>query len=256
MKDKKKLCIIAGLTAVMLIITAILCAVLVPDRSRATDDNTSDSPNDTVGDMLLVENPSDSDVLNTIADIAPDDTDDTTPEIIPGETVEITPPEETDKNDGQTQPAEKPSTTEKAETAAQPVTSAQPKETESPAPESTGGITIGGTQPEPYSCGVAGHHCEGAETHAYITNLELEGCPYCGSHSCASFYAQDEWGNACYTPSKCPQYDIKKDPAEYCQDCGKKLGDGRNGTCVQFVVADNCPNCGEYVEAWTCHTCK
>lgn len=110
--------------------------------------------------------------------------------------------------------------------------------------------------PDAYDCGTPGHHCDGPETHAYVLNLELKGCPYCGEHDCPSFYAVDEWGNTCYTPGKCPKYDVRKDPVYYCQTCGKKCGDGRNGTCVQFVNACNCPNCGELVEAWTCHTCE
>lgn len=35
----------------------------------------------------------------------------------------------------------------------------------------------------------------------------------------------------------------------------KGCGDGANGTCVQYVNACNCPNCGEQVPAWTCHYC-
>lgn len=120
----------------------------------------------------------------------------------------------------------------------------------------SGGITIGGGEEEPYNCGTPGHHCAGPEDHAHILNLEKEGCPYCGKKDCPSFYAVDEWGNACYTQSKCPKYDVHKDPVFYCQECGKKCGDGANGTCVQFVNACNCPNCGEWVEAWTCHTCE
>ena len=119
-----------------------------------------------------------------------------------------------------------------------------------------GGIVIGDPTPtQTYSCGVAGHHCTGPETHAYICELEQKGCEYCGSHSCPSFYAVDEWGQGCYTPSKCPKYDIHADPVWYCQACGKKCGDGRNGTCVQFVINCTCPNCGEQVKAWTCHYC-
>ncbi len=122
-----------------------------------------------------------------------------------------------------------------------------------------GGITIGGAQPlstEKYDCGTPGHHCAGPETHAYLLNLELEGCPYCGKHDCPSFYAVDEWGNTCYTPSKCPEYSAHKDPVYYCQTCGRKCGDGSGETCVQFIHACNCPNCGEWVEARTCHNCK
>lgn len=133
-----------------------------------------------------------------------------------------------------------------------PVESDPPKDSESP-----GDVTIGGGDtPKPYSCGVSGHHCDGPETHAYILNLELRGCEHCGSHSCPSFYATDEWGYTCYTPSKCPKYDIKKDPVYYCEDCGKKCGDGSGGSCVQFVNAAYCPHCGRWVESWTCHTCK
>ena len=119
-----------------------------------------------------------------------------------------------------------------------------------------GGIVIGDPTPtQTYSCGVAGHHCTGPETHSYICELEQKGCEYCGSHSCPSFYAVDEWGQGCYTPSKCPKYDIHADPVWYCQTCHKLCGDGRNGTCVQFVIDCTCPNCGEQVKAWTCHYC-
>ena len=120
-----------------------------------------------------------------------------------------------------------------------------------------GGIVIGDPTPtQTYSCGINGHHCTGPETHSYICELEQKGCEYCGSHSCPSFYAVDEWGQGCYTPSKCPKYDIHADPVWYCQTCHKLCGDGRNGTCVQFVLDCTCPNCGEQVKAWTCHYCK
>ena len=120
----------------------------------------------------------------------------------------------------------------------------------------SGGIVIGDPTPaQTYSCGVAGHHCTGPETHSFICELEQKGCEYCGSHSCPSFYAVDEWEQGCYTPSKCLKYDIHTDPVWYCQTCHKPCGDGRNGTCVQFVIDCTCPNCGEQVIAWTCHYC-
>lgn len=122
-------------------------------------------------------------------------------------------------------------------------------------PNNNGGVNIGGSEPTAYNCNTANHHCDGPETHAYITNLELQGCMLCGSHSCASFYALDEWGHTCYNVTKCPKYDAKKDPVLYCQICGKTNGDGSNGTCVQFVNDANCPNCGQFVKANTCHTC-
>lgn len=121
----------------------------------------------------------------------------------------------------------------------------------------SGGIVIGDPTPtQNYSCGIDGHHCTGPETHSFICELEQKGCEYCGSHSCPSFYAVDEWGQGCYTPSKCPKYDIHADPFYYCQHCKKPCVDGTNGTCVQFVIDCTCPNCGEQVKAWTCHYCK
>lgn len=95
-----------------------------------------------------------------------------------------------------------------------------------------------------------------SETDAFIKNLEIQGCPYCGSHSCESFYTKDQWGNPCYTPSRCPKYDSTKDPVHTCQTCHKPCGDGTNGTCVEFVNDCYCPNCGKWVPARTCHTCE
>lgn len=109
---------------------------------------------------------------------------------------------------------------------------------------------------EPYNCGTPGHHCDSPETHAYILNLEAQGCPYCGRHDCPSFHATDEWGTAVYDPTKCPSYDVHNDPVYYCQYCHKPCGDGTNGSCVRFVNACYCPICGKWVEAWTCHSCE
>ena len=42
-----------------------------------------------------------------------------------------------------------------------------------------------------------------------------------------------------------------------CHHCGKVSADGKNGTCVRWMMGDEiCPNCGEEVKANTCHTCK
>ena len=123
-------------------------------------------------------------------------------------------------------------------------------ETVSPAEESTPIESGGEAKPKEYTPET------GSETVAYIKNLELDGCPYCGRHDCPSFYAVDEWGNSCYTPSKCSSYDIHQDPVHYCQDCGKPVGDGTNGMCVLFVESCTCPICGEWVTAWTCHSCE
>lgn len=105
-----------------------------------------------------------------------------------------------------------------------------------------------------YSCGKKGHHCDSKETHNFIVQLENKGCPHCGSHSCKSFYTYDEWGNACYDPTKCERYSEKNDPCEYCQECGKKVGTGSGNTCVRFTVDTKCPECGKSVKGKTCHS--
>lgn len=108
--------------------------------------------------------------------------------------------------------------------------------------------------PTTYSCGVAGHHCHGQATHNFIVSLEQKGCEHCGSHSCPSFYTTDEWGQACVDVTKCPEYNKKNDPLYYCQDCGKKVGNGSNGTCIMFTIDTVCDACGESVSARTCHS--
>ena len=130
-----------------------------------------------------------------------------------------------------TEPTSRPTDTEKDDTgkAEQPDQPVKPVEPEQSG--DAGGIQIGGGDtPETFSCGSPNHHCKNAEAHAYLLNLELEGCAYCGSHACPSFYGTDEWGNTGLKPELCPQYDEKKDPVKYCQDCGKKPGDGSGGT--------------------------
>ena len=238
MKNKKTLYIIGGtILAVVLAVILIVCAV--GSKTSDTPQNTPDTGENTsvTVDDISVDDPKNDDPTTGGA---PDGETEGTRD---GSIVTLAEPTETSSD-----PAV---STEPAEKADSPVAEQAPTDN-----GNGGGITIGGGQTETYDCGVAGHHCDGPETHAYVTNLELEGCPYCGKHDCASFYATDEWGNTCYTPNKCPKYDIHSDPVYYCQDCGKPTGDGSHDTCVQFVVADNCPNCGAWVEAWKCHTCK
>ena len=105
-----------------------------------------------------------------------------------------------------------------------------------------------------YSCKTKNHHCTTKEEHKFICSLEDKGCPYCGSHSCRSFYTLDEWGNPCYDMTRCPEYSEKEDPSIYCEHCGLKCGLGDNGTCVRFTVDTECPICGKTVLAKTCHS--
>ncbi len=152
----------------------------------------------------------------------------------------------TNKQNPATKKPTQPATTKKSE----PTTSKK-TETTTNKPETTKPTA---TETKPYSCSCKNHHCTTKEEHAFIVSLENKGCSICGSHSCRSFYAIDEWGNNCYDITKCPQYSVKKDPLEYCEHCGKRCGLGDNGTCVRFTVDTRCPECGKEVKAKTCHS--
>ena len=246
---QKQWMIVAGSVAAVILLTGILCFTLIPKRNDQPPTETEPDNQATVSvSDIQVEEPEKSDdtAADTTLDTEVSDGDATAEKLPDGANVL--------KPDEKAEPDESQQTGEKADTAAQPVTPTPlPEENEN----SGGGIIIGGgEQPKPYSCGAEGHLCSGPETHSFILNLELEGCEYCGSHNCPSFYATNEWGNTRYTPSKCPKYDIKKDPVYYCQECGKECGSGSPDKCIQFVNSDNCPNCGEWVEGWTCHSCK
>lgn len=245
---------IVALVVVPILMAAIIWGVAGRDSGQsATQPSTSTTPSIQIGV------PTDPDVTDPTIPI---------PTIGPGDPTQPTDPEptidpEVIPDDGSGLTPEEPQPTEPTEPKPTEPTETKPVELEKPTEppveedddDNEGGISIGGGT-VPYDCGTEGHHCDGPETHAYILNLELKGCKYCGSHSCPSFYAVDEWGNTCYTPSECPAYDVHDDPVHYCQKCGKACGDGTNGTCVQYVNACDCPSCGEHVDSWTCHTCK
>ena len=54
-------------------------------------------------------------------------------------------------------------------------------------------------------------------------------------------------------------YEIKEETVtDKCEHCGKVRGDGTNGTCIRYSLADGdmtCPNCGGNIPKHTCHTC-
>ncbi|OJU18288.1 MAG: hypothetical protein BGN88_00910 [Clostridiales bacterium 43-6] len=232
-KNKKMTAIISGCLAVLLMV-AIILAVNLHDKKLPV--NTAETVSGSTSSNVVIEEPdTTSGAANSTAIGIKDDGSG------------LTPP------DGETGSSNS-TTGKKAQSNA---TTAKVQDSSTPAKDNSGGIQIGGGETtSKYKCGCANHHCDSPETHAFVLNLELEGCPYCGSHSCPSFYGVDEWGNAGYFPKLCPKYDIKKDPVYYCQECGKKTGDGSKGTCVRFVKDCNCPNCGVFVKAGTCHTCK
>lgn len=233
-KNKIIISAVSGVVAVAVIVTTILLTgekiplpvIPDPDTSKPSSDVVVNLPSDDPSGTETPTGTEKEDDDGLVIDVGGD-------------------PDPTTGNDNPAKQPDKPVETKKPDPPADP-------------DNNGGGIQIGGDDHDhtPYNCGTANHHCEGPETHAFITNLEIEGCKTCGSHSCASFYALDQWGKTSYDPSKCPQYDIKNDPLHYCQDCGKKTGDGTNGTCVRFINACKCPECGADVPSRTCHTCK
>lgn len=224
----------SGILVLAIIITTVL---LLPNRK----------PN-----VTTEPETSDTSATDTVPEI---DTPDTTSEPTPAET-EGTPSDisvdlDTVSPNGDVQ------TGGKADTPANPVAE---KEPEKPADTNngnnggSGGITIGNPPvEEKYSCGTANHHCKNADAHAWILNLELEGCSMCGSHSCPSFYATDEWGGATVDYTKCPKYSDKSDPTKYCQTCGRPLWSQSDPTgCFRYLQDTTC-ECGELVKGNTCH---
>jgi hypothetical protein len=244
---------------VALVVVPILMAAIVWGVSGRDSGQSATQPSTGTTPSIQIGVPTDPDVTDPTIPIPTIGTEEPTQPTEPEPTIG---PEEI-PDDGSGITPEEPKPTEPTEPKPTEPTEPKPTEPEKPTEppveedddDDEGGISIGGGT-APYDCGTEGHHCDGPETHAYILNLELKGCKYCGSHSCPSFYAVDEWGNTCYTPSECPEYDVHDDPVHYCQKCGKACGDGTNGTCVQFVSACHCPICGEHVDRRTCHTCK
>lgn len=107
-----------------------------------------------------------------------------------------------------------------------------------------------------YDCGFEGHACRGQEGHDALMEYINAGCEHCGKHDCPSLLVVDPetlftWPDS----SKCPQYDITKDPFEYCQVCGKPHH-GEPGTiCVIYQYDGTCHYCGVWIKGETCHCC-
>ncbi|MBO7319858.1 MAG: hypothetical protein J6V06_07575 [Clostridia bacterium] len=224
--------LIVGIIAVSILIAVIIGNFVKNDTEETTTVPTTEIE-ETIGDVVI-----DDDITENT------DTSETTTE----KGVEIIKLEEPETTKPTTQKPTQQTTVKPAE----PVTQGNP------AGVSQGNnheiIDSGSDSVKEYSCGKKGHHCDSKETHDFIVSLESKGCPHCGSHSCKSFYTYDEWGNACYDPTKCESYNAKSDPCEYCQECGKKVGTGSGSTCVRFTVDTKCPECGKSVKGKTCHS--
>lgn len=234
MKNKKKLFIIGG-SAITIILAVVLCIVLIPKHGeeKPTESEPTESSNTTV----VIDEPV-SETQST-------------------ETNSINESEKIDDDgNGLLKPEVEDDTAEKSETTGEKAKEPNKTVTEQPVSKDegdTGAIQIGGGESTAYSCGDANHHCENAEYHAYIKNLELAGCPYCGSHNCKSFYATNEWGYTEYTPTKCPEYNKEKDDNEVCPRCGLAYWSADNPTGCFSYLQDTVCECGETVKGNTCH---
>ncbi len=231
--------VVAGLIAAIIIV-CILIGVLVvtATRNKNGDDTatTEITEMETTGDNLILEDiTEESENEGDVAEMEADENMLVIDEVLTQADTTKT-PSTTKKQTGSKEEVLKPATTNKTPT------------TEYSLPASDNDSV------KEYSCGKSGHHCESKETHSFIVSLEKKGCSICGSHSCKSFYAIDEWGNACYDISKCTKYSERKDPNKYCDECAKKIGNGSKGTCVRFTVDTKCSDCGKAVKARTCHT--
>lgn len=234
MKNKKKLCIIGG-AAVCLILAAVLCIVLIP---KSGDSKPAEStPTESTGGTVVIDEPVKDTQSDETKNINEDD------KLADDGKGRLSPEVETDDISKSGSTGEKAKDTNKTVTE-QPIPNDEGK---------TGGISIGSGEATAYSCGEKNHHCENAEYHAYIKNLELDGCPYCGSHNCASFYVTNEWGYTEYTPTKCPDYSKQKDNTEVCPRCGRAYWSQSNPTgCFSFLQDTVC-ECGETFLGNTCH---
>ena len=115
------------------------------------------------------------------------------------------------------------------------------------------------TQFNGYDCGFEGHHCAAQEHHDQVMAEMAAGCPHCGGNDCAAFYARNMMGFTQIDFSECPQYDITKDPTEYCQTCGlpraSKAASGELCCSKSLSGTTPCSYCGAEREAGECHNC-
>ena len=112
-----------------------------------------------------------------------------------------------------------------------------------------------------YECGWEGHTCCNDADHADVVAASEKTCKHCGKQmkDCPSFWNYDTGGRRRTDDTKCPMYDIYKDPDVFCEVCGLpciKKGYDPTKCCRQWLGDVNCPTCNEPVKKWACHTCK
>ena len=115
------------------------------------------------------------------------------------------------------------------------------------------------TEHKNYTCGWEGHYCYSESRHQSLLEESAKGCAYCGKTDCVSFYTRNVTGFTTTDIYSCPEYDARKDPMEYCEDCGyPKWGQANAGEiyCSKVWKLDlACGNCGEMMYMDQCHHC-
>lgn len=159
LKNKK---IVAGALLALILVVALVAVLLYHPG----------------GSELPVAESSQADVSGEVVVNIPDDT---TTQTTTEQTATTGSPGVLDVKGDPEQKAASSTTRTKAEKPAKPVTTAT-------TPPEAGGIQIGGgEQPQIYDCKTPNHHCRDAEAHAWIQNLEIQGCEICGAHDCPVF---------------------------------------------------------------------
>ena len=113
------------------------------------------------------------------------------------------------------------------------------------------------TQYKGYTCGFERNTCLSESEHESQLEAMARGCDYCGKSDCDSFFVVDP--NTLFTKfdsTKCPEYDVHKDPCYYCQRCGLPcVGESGDTICHAFICDMNCDWCGKELKAYECHEC-
>jgi len=111
-----------------------------------------------------------------------------------------------------------------------------------------------------------GYECPGpcrCETAAQHNHATSQYCLHCGKSGadCPSNYAKvNAYGYSTPDATYCPQYDVKNDPARYCQECGRpsdpEVESDPRKRCRRAINAFECPYCGVMIEVGVCHCCN
>lgn len=115
------------------------------------------------------------------------------------------------------------------------------------------------TECDNYTCGWEDHFCYSEQGHQSLLEEMARGCHYCGKTDCISFLAREKTGFTTTDTHSCPEYDVRKDPTEYCQNCGyPEWGQAKAGEIYCSKVLNHdlaCHRCGEMRYVGQCHHC-